>query len=241
MRKAKLKKDDLEGAAEHPSTKRSYKRWKRYADEVAIISNAQARFRCEGLFPTKEGQGNSRAGNFDGDTHLALAAFEKRNNLMGWGHFTADNLAALALNPAELVHRRLLRVLTARTVDAAGIVEDGSAGEWRQDFRWKDRAGEERALRNLSEEFSKVVIETLGVHDPAGAYRALERLKKLEGSGLEELLIAVKLPPLPEYYGPHMDLEAVIDRGDVWYDFPYDEEGNRITQRRRRYRNSLCT
>ena len=33
---------------------------------------------------------------------------------------------------------------------------------------------------------------------------------------------AVKLPPRPEYYAPHMDLSIVVDRGDVWYDLPFD-------------------
>jgi hypothetical protein len=32
-----------------------------------------------------------------------------------------------------------------------------------------------------------------------------------------------------------MDLETVIDRGDVWYDFPYDSAGNKLSQPRQRY------
>jgi len=34
-----------------------------------------------------------------------------------------------------------------------------------------------------------------------------------------------ELPTLPEYYGPDMDLSIVIDRGDVWYDLPWDANG----------------
>ncbi|MBI4767005.1 MAG: hypothetical protein HY787_20860, partial [Deltaproteobacteria bacterium] len=35
---------------------------------------------------------------------------------------------------------------------------------------------------------------------------------------------------VPEYYSDSMDLSVVIDRGDVWYDFPFDEKGRRLTQ-----------
>ena len=42
-------------------------------------------------------------------------------------------------------------------------------------------------------------------------------------------------PPLPEYYGENMEFSVVIDRGDIWYDFPYDELGKRKAQPRSRY------
>jgi hypothetical protein len=37
----------------------------------------------------------------------------------------------------------------------------------------------------------------------------------------------VKLPPLPPYYSEMMELRSVIDRGDVWYDYPYTPDGKR--------------
>ena len=69
----------------------------------------------------------------------------------------------------------------------------------------------------------------------ARAYERLVELQELAGGSFEELLVAVKLPERPAYYGPDMDFEAVIDRGDVWYEFPYDEEGNKKGQPRSRY------
>ena len=47
--------------------------------------------------------------------------------------------------------------------------------------------------------------------------------------------MAVKLPALPEYYAPDMDLSIVIDRGEVWYDLPWDASGVRHPQPRKRY------
>jgi hypothetical protein len=51
------------------------------------------------------------------------------------------------------------------------------------------------------------------------------------------LRVAVRFPERPEYYqaGRIMDLSAEIDRGDVWYDFPFDAKGNRVPQPRERY------
>src|SRR6185295_11439527 len=36
-------------------------------------------------------------------------------------------------------------------------------------------------------------------------------------------------------YAEHMDLQAEIDQGDVWYDFPFDAKGQRLPQPRGRY------
>ena len=44
--------------------------------------------------------------------------------------------------------------------------------------------------------------------------------------------VAIRLPSLPSYYGPHMDFAVRILRGDVWYDFPYDEKGKETPQPR---------
>jgi hypothetical protein len=45
----------------------------------------------------------------------------------------------------------------------------------------------------------------------------------------------VKLPPPPDYYSDDMDLSIVVDRGDIWYDLPFDEKGNFHYQPRKKY------
>ena len=54
------------------------------------------------------------------------------------------------------------------------------------------------------------------------------------------LHVAFKAPPLPAYYTPdegktEMDLSVQIDRGDIWYDVPFDARGKPIVQRRDHY------
>lgn len=243
MRKAGLAAEAEAGnyaaAAGVEELSKSYAYFLESEREVQIIRNAQIRFRCEKLFLEHDGVGKFTLGDFDGATTHALANFEKKHDVMGWGHFTSDNLAVLALSPREAVHARLVRVLTERVVSAAGIVEDGSARDWKPDFVYADADGEQHPLRDLSTEFSTAAITALGLADPETALTQLEALEKLatdsEGAPAEafgELLVAVELPELPAYYSSNMEFSTTIDRGDVWYDFPWDEAGNQSSQPR---------
>ncbi|NVB36899.1 hypothetical protein G6O69_03595 [Pseudenhygromyxa sp. WMMC2535] len=228
-------------SSEDPDLVRSYEYFRDFDREVQVIRNAQIRFRCEKLFDIADGLGKFDAGDYDSATHHALANFEKKHDIMGWGHFTADNIGYLALSPREAVHQRLVRVLSERVVSGAGIVEDGSARDWKPDFRFTDAEGKEHALRDLSSEFTEAAIETLGLGDPDTALARLEQLQAMavadpeHPEGFGELLVALRLPARPAYYGDDMQFSTVIDRGDVWYDFPWDEEGNKHSQPRKRY------
>ncbi len=245
MRKAGLGAEVEAGnyaAAENvDELRKSYAAFREYDREIQIIRNAQIRFRCERLFDENDGKGNFTLGDFDGTTTHALANFEKKHDVMGWGHFTADNLAVLALSPREAMHARLVRVLTERVVSAAGIVEDGSASDWKPDFVYTDEGGDQHGLRDLTGEFSMAAIAALGLGDPETALARLEELEKLakddpsHPESFGELLVAVQLPELPAYYSENMEFSAVIDRGDVWYDFPWDEAGNQSSQPRKNH------
>ena len=169
MRKAKIAEGDYAAAAENPATKRAHARWQRLKAEVAVISQAQIRLRCERLFETREGQGKFKAGDFDGPTTHALAAFEKRNAIMGWGHFNRDNLDMLALSAVDTIHARLERILKQRVSSGAGLLEDGSARDWKPEFRWKDSAGEEHALRDLTGEALEATLTQLGLSEANAA------------------------------------------------------------------------
>jgi hypothetical protein len=235
MKKAKLAEGDYEAAAEHPSTKQLHARWRRYRGELDVIGHAQVRFGCERLFETSTGQHNVKPGVFDGMTTHALAAFERKHNIRGWGHFTADNLEKLGQTADEATHARLVRVLTERTLSAAGVIEDGSAAQWQPEFRWTDSAGKQHALGDEVTRATDAVLEALDMQTPEAARAALDRLAGLNDDGFESLLVAIRLPPAPEYYADDMRFDVHIDRGDVWYEFPYDEEGKRHSQPRARY------
>lgn len=233
LKKARLDPKDPEAAKDDPRVAKAYKDWRALQDQIDVIDHAQRRFRCEKLFNGQGGRGKFKPGVFDSQTTHALANFEKKHAVMGWGHFTNDNLPALGMTQTESVHARLKRVITERTASAAGILEDGSAGRWR-DFRWKDADGVEHPLPDLITEFSDTTLAALGLETAEGAARQLALLSDLDPKGFENLLVAVRMPPLPAYYSDDMDFEVVIDRGDVWYDFPYAEDGRKLGQPRKR-------
>lgn len=235
LKKARLDPQDLEAAKGHPSLGATYSAWRELQDRIDVIDHAQRRLRCEKMFVSAAGVGKYEPGVFDSATTHALAAFEKKHAVKGWGHFTPENLAVLALPQAESMHRRLLRVVEERTVAGAGILEDGSAARWKPKFRWTDSQGQEHGLRDLVGEAQAAVVAALDLGTPESGRRALARLSELGGGDFEDLLVAVRLPPPPEYYGEHMAFDVVIDRGDVWYDFPFDAAGNRLAQPRERY------
>lgn len=241
MRKAKLdpdNPDDLATAKDDPRTKKMYTRWREFQDEVDVIDHAQRRFQCERMFGGPQGRGKFEPAVYDSPTTHALANFERKHDLMGWGHFKSDNVGILALPPEQAVYQRLVRVLQERTVLSTGVVEDGSAAAWKntkgKTWTYKDAEGNELPLRDLATEYTNAVVAALDIDTPEKARQRLAALSDLSEDGFSSLLIAVKLPPKPPYYSQNMDLETLVDRGDVWYDFPYDEEGNRMTQGRRR-------
>jgi hypothetical protein len=61
---------------------------------------------------------------------------------------------------------------------------------------------------------------------PAGAKKARKTPKK--GPAPLPVAVAIKLPPLPSYHGPKMDLRAEIDRGEVVLERPkLDKDGHK--------------
>src|SRR4029077_19296482 len=86
--------------------------------------------------------------------------------------------------------------------------------------------------RNLVDDFTKAALTEMGLPDTQAA---LAFFKRHPAADFRRLRMAVKLPPRPDYYAPDMDLSIVVDRGDVWYDLPFDEKGNFRYQARKKY------
>ena len=97
--------------------------YRRIAPEYEAIAAAQARLECEGFF---EGRGEYTPGLFDWITHEALAEFERRHRVYGWGFIGGDTLAVLQKTPEETEQEAVIRVLTERAMHAAQVIEDGS-------------------------------------------------------------------------------------------------------------------
>jgi hypothetical protein len=193
---------------------------------VAAIRAAQARLECEGFF---EGKGRYTRGALDWATHEALAEFERRHRVYGWGYIGRDTLEALRKTPMDNARDAVIRVLTERAMHSAGVIEDGSSPE--RDgapptFEGAD--GERHPIPNLEADIRERIVASFGLATAEDTLAFLEGLGELDPA--EAHLVAIRGPTLPEYYRSDMNLTVEIDRGDVWYDFPYDEEGNEIGQ-----------
>jgi hypothetical protein len=209
---------------------RDKRRLNEYRDlhaELLAIRAAQDRLECEGYF---DGKGKWTRGAMDWATHEALAEFERRHRVYGWGYIGKETLEALKESPMELERRAVVRVLTERAIHAAGVIEDGSMSElFNGDPRtFTGRDGKEHPIPDLETRLRESIVEAFGLETPESALAWLEGLGDLPGD--EERLVALPGIELPEYYDGDMELSVIINRGDVWYEFPYDDEGNERSQ-----------
>jgi hypothetical protein len=147
-------------------------------------------------------------------------------------YLRAKTMDALARPPLANDHQAFLRVLRERVVDAAGVVEDGSAVGKAGAPTYPSKGGKALEVRNLVDELTSSAAAQLGLDTQEGS---LAFFKRHPAGDFRRMRVAVRLPALPEYYGPDMDLSIVIDRGEVWYDLPWDAKGVRHPQPRRRY------
>jgi hypothetical protein len=201
-------------------------RYRRGQKRLRAIRAAQARLICEGLLSPRT---KFVHGLFDLATNEALAAWERKNDIFGWGFLGGETLAALQRPPMELHLDTFRRILRERIADSAGIIEDGSAPAG---ATYKDVDGSEHPVPNLIAADADTLMAALGIKTPDDVERFLRRVGP---DGLATLHVAFRAVPLPPYYGKGMNLSVVIDRGDVWYDFPFDDNGKPVNQLRTSY------
>lgn len=203
--------------------------YRRIAPEYEAIVAAQARLECEGFF---EGRGEYTPGLFDWVTHEALAEFERRHRVYGWGFIGGDTLAVLQKTPEETEHEAVIRVLTERAMHAAEVIEDGSTSTKRdgEPRTYKTADGQEHQIPNFEAELRQRIIDAFGLHAPESTYAWLQSL----GDVPAHEVVALQGVELPPYYSDSMDLLVEIDRGDVWLEFPFDENGKKRSQPVRR-------
>jgi len=199
--------------------------YRKIAPEYEVIAAAQARLECEGFF---EGRGAYTPGLFDWRTHEALAEFERRHRVYGWGFIGSDTLAVLRMTPAETEQEAVIRMLTERAMHAAEVIEDGSTSTKRdgEPRTYTDESRQTRQIPNFEAELRARVVDAFGLQTPESTYAWLKSLGEI-GAHETVALRGIELPP---YYSDSMDLLVEIDRGDVWFEFPYDEEGRKRSQ-----------
>jgi len=209
---------------EHPNNKLSAGLI-RIGMRYEALLEAQEQLVCEGLFASENDVQYYRRGGLDWKTHQALSAFERKNRIFAWGFFGDETLQALQKTPQERLYDAFVRVLAERLAGAAGIVEDGSAVDLEGNKAvYKDEQGVEHDVPNLIAEFTAHALRHMGLGSPE---KVVEFLKSETDDELDRFWVALPLPALPPYYADRMDLHAVIDRGDVWYEYPYTKDGKR--------------
>ena len=208
---------ELDEARLDDRQRRTLREYRNTAPRVLAIRAAQARLECEGYF---EGKGEPITGGLDWPTHEALAEFERRHRIYGWGFIGRSTLEGLRESPMELERRAVVRILTERAMHSLGVLEDGGV----EGSTYENDAGETVEVPNLEEQTQQAVVEALGLDTPEAALDFLEGLGELDPGA--DRVVAIRAPTLPDYYSSDMDIRIEIDRGDVWYEFPYDDEGN---------------
>jgi hypothetical protein len=190
---------------------------KRAADKVALAA-VEKRLACEGLLKPAA---KHKPGIYDEPLQNAVKAFQQKHMIYEAAYLRRQTIDALERDLLDNNQRSLIRALRERVVAAAAILEDGSVS-----------ASVLGGQNNLADSYTQLAAEQLGLQTPEGA---LAFFRRHQPQDFRRLLAAVKLPARPAHYGPDMDLDIVIDRGDVFYDLPFDEKGDRIPQERKKY------
>ena len=201
-------------------------RYRRGQARLRAIRAVQSRLICEGLLGPRTKYVH---GLFDLATNQALAAWERKNDIFGWGFLGGETLAALQRSQMDLHFDTFRRILMERIADSAGILEDGSVSGGKKPATYKDAAGKEHTVPNLIGDYADALLAALKIRTPDDVATFLRRVGR---DGLATLHLAYRPGPLPPYYSQRMELSVEIDRGDVWYDFPFDDDGKPLAQPR---------
>ena len=220
----------LAALREDPKARGRIDRFLRGRARVRAVRAAQARLQCEGLLSPRS---RFVSGMYDLPTHEALAAWERKNDIFGWGLLGGETLGALLEPTRALLLDDFKRVVAERVADAAGIVEDGSINQARRKNppTYRDDKGT-HVVPDLIGDHVRALLVAIGVATPEDLVAFL----RAHGAGLASLHVAFAPPPLPDYYAASpMAMSVEIDRGDVWYDVPFDARGRPVVQRRDHY------
>jgi hypothetical protein len=205
--------------------------------ERAAFAEVEKRLVCEGMLDP----GKHKDGSYDGSMRTAALDFQQKNAIFAQADLTRATLEAMTRPVLQNDFSALRRTLAERASHAGKIIEDGSAIEAmplpkrnkpRPQPTYKTKAGEVLPVPDLVGQATDALLARLGMSTPDDA---LAFFKRHPESDFRSMRVAVRFPPLPEYYGPHMDLVAEIDRGDIWYEYPFDQKGNRLPQPRDRF------
>jgi hypothetical protein len=209
---------------------------KRYAKDVkahrrmeaerAAFAEVEKRLACEGSLDLSK----HKAGVYDTPMRKAMFDFQQEHTVYDQADLKRSSLEALARPLLDNDFAALRRVLAERAVHAGRFVEDGSSKA-----TYPGADGARHPVPDLATAATDAVMARLGLDTPEDALAFFQRHPARD---FRAMRVAVRFPPLPEYYSTsaaEMDLSVEIDRGDVWYDFPYDDKGVRQPQPRQNF------
>jgi hypothetical protein len=228
--RAKASAESLEAlAAADPRYAKDVKAHRRMELERAAFAEVEKRLACEGTLDLAK----HKAGAYDTPMRKAMFDFQQEHTVFDQADLKRSTLEALARPLLDNDFAALRRVLVERAVHAGRFVEDGSS---KATYAGAD--GARHLVPDLATAATDAVMERLGLEAPEDALAFFQRHAARD---FRSLRVAVRFPPLPEYYSTlstsaaQMDLSVEIDRGDVWYDFPYDDRGVRQPQPRQNF------
>lgn len=211
--RARRKLPDLAAlAATGPARERQVARLAALEDRVAAVRAVQTHLACDGLLVDRPVEGA-----YTWPTASAVRTFQRGAMILPSGVLDRATIDAFVEDSRERDFRTVLRVLRERVADAAGLIEDGSAGNavgtvlgrsLEPADTWRVRGHE--ALPGAAPDRLSAATElaalALGWRDPASARAALARP--------HPRFVEVRLPERTAWQG----ISFEIDRGDVWID-----------------------
>lgn len=196
---------------------------------LAAVSTVQALLRCEGLLPAAH-----VTGHFDAATAYALRVFQRRHMIVATQPLDDPTRETLLRASLERDFDAVLRALRERVAAATGLIEDGSArGE---SALVMGRQLDSPALRSVPgyDPLLEGAPDLIGIATNVAATElgwtsasaTRDWFRRLPPNALAALKVSLPLPPPPAYHASGMELRVEIDRGDVWYDYPYGPLGS---------------
>ena len=222
---------DLQTLAEKdPRRAKEVKEHQRFESERAVFAEVEKRLICERLLDARK----HKPGAYDTAMRTAMLDFQQKHSIMDQADIRRSTLDALARPPLANDFSALARVLVERTMHAGGFIEDGSvdSGESAVGPTYPGADGARHRVPDFAGAARDATLAALGIMTADDAVAFFRRHARAD---FQWLKVAVRMPPTPEYYSGAMDLSVEIDRGDVWYDFPFDAAGVRQPQPRERF------
>ena len=211
-----------------PKYKSDVKELSKYQTQVEAIRNIEKRLSCD---LHSHARYHHKEGRLDQGLRLGIRRFQRKHKLYEYANLKSDTIDALATPAHVSNYHSFRRSVMERVIEVAGILEDGTVNRKGTLKTYVGEDGQTHEVRNLVKEFTDATLQQLNLDDPL---KVRDFFKRHPKEDFKWMRVGVKFPEKPEYYSKHMEFDIIVDRGDIWYDPPFNDKGKKIKQRRRR-------